>query len=389
MPKISVLVIHNRYQQSGGEDAVVRAEVEQLRARGHCVIEYMRDNTEISGYGRARTAALALRAIWSSDTYATLRDLIRRERPDIAHIHNFFPLVSPAAHYACKASGIPVVQTLHNYRLVCPAATLFSGRERCRQCGRGFRRGIWRGCYRRSRVQTAALAAMLAAHRISGTWQHCVDAFLVPSQFCRDYFVTAGLPASKVHVYANSLAHDPGPRNTAGDYALFVGRLSPEKGVLELVRAWQQIPDVPLLLAGDGPLRGQLEQAAKSCHRVELLGQLSPAQTIARMKEARFVIFPSRWYEPFGMGLLEAAACGVPAIASRIGAIAELVADGETGLLFDPDNFDELIEKVRWAGSHSAEMDQMGRAARQRYLQQFTPEKSYDAWMNVCRILLG
>lgn len=389
MPKISVLVIHNRYQQPGGEDAVVRAEVAQLRARGHRVIEYIRDNAEIAGYSRARTVALGLRAIWNPETYTALRDLIRSERPVIAHIHNFFPLVSPAAHYACKDSGLPVLQTLHNYRLLCPAATLFSGGERCRQCGRGFRRSLWRGCYRDSRIATAALSAMLAAHRIGGTWKHCVDAFLVPSKFCRDYFCAEGLPAAKIHVHANYLEHDPGMRITAGDYALFVGRLSPEKGVLELVRAWRQLPDLPLLIAGDGPLRAQLEQAAEGSHRVKLLGQLSVEKTLAHIKQARFIVFPSRWYEPFGMGLLEAAACGVPAIASRIGAIPELVADSETGLLYDPDNFDELTAKVRWAWYHAPEMEQMGRNARERYLQKFTPDHSYDAWLSVCQALLN
>jgi len=389
MSNISFLVVHNRYRQPGGEDAVVRAEVDQLRACGHRVIRYTRDNSEIAGYGVARKAWLPLRATFNPQTYSAIRGLIARERPDIVHIHNFFPLISPAAHYAAKSTGVPVVQTLHNYRLVCPAATLYARGERCRQCCRNSAAGVWGACYRNSRLQTAGVSLMLQSHRVLDSWNRCIDAFFVPSEFCRDYFVGAGLPARKMHVQPNSLEYDPGCRTRRGDYALFVGRLSPEKGVLEMMRAWQQLPEVPLLVAGGGPLRAQLAQAAaRTTGSVKLLGQLDAEQTLARMKGARFLVFPSRWYEPFGMALLEAAACGVPAIASRIGAVPELVADGQTGLLFDPDNFEELIARVRWAWSHPAAMDQMGNAARQLYLEKFTAEISYQALMSVCRALL-
>jgi len=390
MPNLSVLVIHNRYQQPGGEDAVVRAEVDAWRARGHRVIEYARSNSEIEGYRTWRKGCLPFSTLWNPRSFTAVRDLIRRERPDIAHIHNFFPLVSPAAHYACRASGVPVLQTLHNYRLACPAATQFALGKRCRRCSHGLGAGILRGCYRNSRAQTAAVSLMLGAHRLAGTWDRCVDAYLVPSGFCRDYFAEAGLPSPKLHVKPNFLAHDPGRRTARGEYALFAGRLSPEKGVLEMVKAWQQIRDVPLLLAGDGPLHSELAQAiARGRSRITLLGQLNFDQTMAAMQSARFLIFPSRWCEPFGMALLEAAACGVPAIASRIGAIPELVAHQETGLLFDPDNFDEMIASVRWAWSHPADMEEMGNAARRLYEQKFTPDQSYQAWLNVCRTVLN
>lgn len=157
-----------------------------------------------------------------------------------------------------------------------------------------------------------------------------------------------------------------------------------------MVRAWERLADVPLLIAGDGPLRAELERAANAAKaRVKLLGELDAAQTIAHIKAARFLVFPSRWYEPFGMALLEAAACGVPAIATCIGAVPELVSDGETGLLFDPDNFDELVERVRWGWSHPGEVEAMGRAARQLYLRKFSAETSYEALMSVCRSLLN
>jgi len=389
MQNLSVLVIHNRYQQPGGEDAVVRAEVDLLRSAGNRVALYTRNNSDIAGYGLLQKASLLASTTWNRKTHADIRALIRQHRPDVAHCHNFLPLVSPSAYYACKSAGVPVVQTLHNYRLLCPAGTLFTNGRRCEGCSQSAANAIRRGCYRNSRLQTAAISLLLGTHRLRATWKRSVDAYITPSAFCRDYFVAAGLPEAKVHLKRNFLAHDPGQRTDRGDYALFVGRLSPEKGVLEMIEAWRQLPEVKLLVAGDGPLCYEARDAARHTNGyVKLLGQLTPKDTLARIRGARFLVFPSRWYEPFGMGLLEAAASGVPAIASRIGAIPELVADHRTGLLFDPDNFSELVERVRWAWTHPAEMDEMGSAARQLYLQHFTADKNYDALMNIYRKLL-
>lgn len=390
MQPLSILVIHNRYQQPGGEDAAVRAEMDLLHHAGHRVVPYIRDNSEIAGYGVLRKASLMASTTWNRKTYADLRALIRKERPHIAHCHNFLPLVSPAAYYACHSAGVPVVQSLHNYRLFCPAGTLFAGNQRCERCKRSLAKAAYRKCYRDSHAETAAVSLMLGAHRWRGTWSRGVDAYIAPSTFCRDYFVARGLPPSKVHLKPNFLARDPGPRAECGDYALFLGRLSPEKGVLEMIEAWTRLPQVKLLLAGDGPLHDEAQRAAsRTGGHVKLLGQLTAEQTLARIKGARFVIFPSRWYEPFGMGLLEAAACGVPAIASRIGAIPELVHHGQTGLLFDPENFNELVERAGWAWAHPAEMEQMGAAARQLYLQKFTAEKNYGLLIDVYRRALS
>lgn len=389
MQNLSVLVIHNQYQQMGGEDAVVRAEIELLRRAGHRVLQYTRDNSETASYNIPQKGLLFFSTTWSRKSYAELQSLIRREKPDIAHFHNFLPLISPAAHHACKSASIPVVQTLHNYRLLCPAGTLFRNGRRCEACARNVAYAGWRGCYRKSRLQTAAVSLMLATHRVLGTWEDSVDAYLTPSKFCRDYFVRAGFPAEKVRRKCNFLASDPGRRTGQGEYALFLGRLSAEKGLLEMMQAWRHLPEVPLHIAGDGPLyREARDLAAGSKLRIKLLGQLNHEQTLAQIKQARFIIFPSQWYEPFGMGLLEAAACGVPAVASRCGAIPELVLDGQTGLLFDRDNLEELADRVRWAWSHPQAMEEMGQAARQMYLEKFTAQANYEALIAIYRQLL-
>ena len=387
MQNLSVLVIHNQYQQFGGEDAVVRAEVDLLRRAGHRVVQYVRDNSVLANYAGLRKASLFFSTTWDRSAYVEIRALIEKERPDIAHCHNLLPQMSPAAYYACKSAGVPVVQTLHNYRLFCPAGTCFCQSAVCTKCTHNLLNSVRRGCYRGSRLQTAAVALMLAAHRWFGSWNHAVDAYLAPSSFCRDCFIAAGLPEAKVHLKHNSLDRDPGQRTNRGDYALFAGRLSAEKGVLEMLDVWQRLPHIPLLVAGDGPLydeaRCLVERSAGG--HIKLLGRLDPQQTIAYMKGARLLVFPSRWYEPFGLSLIEAAACGVPAIASRIGATPELVIDNQTGMLFDPENFSELIGKVQWAWTHPAEMETMGTAARQLYEREFTAEKNYEALMNIYR----
>ena len=206
MRKLCVLVIHNQYQQPGGEDVVVRDEMEMLRRAGHRVVSFIRNNAAIAEYNPLQKASLLVSTTWNQSSYRQIRELIAKVRPDIAHCHNLVPLVSPAAYGACQSAGVPVVQTLHNYRLVCPAATLYGSGQICEKCARSLTSGVVRGCYRGSRVQTATLAMMLGAHRLSGTWNCSVDAYVALSQFSRDYFVAAGLPPEKVYVKPNFLA---------------------------------------------------------------------------------------------------------------------------------------------------------------------------------------
>ena len=384
MRKLRILVIHNHYQQPGGEDTVVRAEIELLRRAEHTVMQYTRHNSEIANYGPLQKSSLLVSTSWNGKTYSDLRELIRNGRPDIAHCHNTFPLVSPSAYYACRSAGIPVVQTLHNYRLICPGGTLFRNGRTCTECIHGPARPAAGSCYRNSRLQTGAVSLMLGAHKVAGTWNRAVDAYLAPSQFCRSMFVKSGMLPQKIICKPNYLIRDFGQRTTSGDYALFVGRLSPEKGIMPMLETWRRLLGIPLVIAGDGPLyREASEYVSRTNLLVRLVGHLDAEKTIECIKGCRFLVFPSRWYEPFGMGLLEAAACGVPAIASDIGAIPELVSHQTTGLLFDPDNFDELADRVRWAWKHAGEMEQMGSAARRLYLESFTAEKNYQQLLNI------
>jgi len=379
--RLSVLVVHNHYQQAGGEDAAVEAEVTLLRRHGHRVIEFTRDNAEINAFGPLRRASLAVTATWDPRVLAEVRALVRQERPVVAHCHNLMPLISPAVYYACRSEGVPVVQTLHNFRLRCPAGTMFRDGRACNDCDRNAAYGVIQGCYRQSRTQTAIVAATLGVHRWAGTFQHAVDAFSAPSIFCVETLAAAGIPRKKMTVRSNFLAEDPGKRHTTGDHAIFVGRLCEEKGVRRLVKAWKRLPHVPLLIVGDGPLREELERIAPA--NIRFAGALPRKHAISKIKGARFLVFPSIAYETFGMVVLEAAACGVPTVGSRLGAIPELVDDGCTGLLFDPDSADELAETVAWAWTHPDDVSEMGHAARRRYLERYTAEHGYASLMTL------
>lgn len=381
-----ILLTHNHYQQPGGEDVVFAAESALLRRNGHEVITYSEDNSRIHRLNRLSLAATTL---WSAKTRCRLLKLLRDARPDVAHFHNIFPLISPSAYSACRETGVPVVQTLHNYRLLCPAATFFRAGRVCEDCLNKTPPwpGALRGCYRKSRSQTALVGAMLTLHRWLKSWSDNVDVYVALTEFARRKFIQGGLPGAKIVVKPNFVSPDPGERNGGGEYALFVGRLSEEKGVRTLIRAWRSLRDVPLRIAGDGPLRAEV-RAFINCEkldRVELLGAQSYESVIGLIQGARFLIFPSEWYETFGRVAVEAFACGVPVLTTRLGAMAEIVEEGSTGMLFNPGDPVDLAAKVRWAVENPEAMAQIGKSARRTYEEKYTSECNYDLLLNIYR----
>jgi len=382
----SVLKVHNLYQQPGGEAESVRRECALLTSAGHSVIEYARHNDEIARYGLWRKATLAARTVWAWDSHREIKALLERERPDLAHFHNTFPLISPAAYYACREAGVPVIQSLHNPRLVCPAATFQRDHRVCQDClGRKFAwPGVLHGCYRGSRTQTSVVAAMLAIHWQLKTWERLVDCYIVFTEFYRRKFVEAGLPAEKIVVKPH-FVEDYGVRQTVGSYALFVGRLALEKGVDTLLEAWRELRHIPLMIRGEGALSHEVQQLAReSGGTVQLLPRLDRDELAGLMQGARFLVWPSQgYYETFGRVAAEAFSCGVPVLASRIGVTEEIVADGRTGLHFTPCDPEDLAAKVEWAWAHPEEMAAMGRAARREYEAKYTAERNYQTLIQI------
>jgi|SRR5579862_4969636 len=366
----TVLSVHNYYREPGGEDKVFAAEAELLRRAGHTVALYEDRNDRIEN-----GIISGLAASWNQGTYKGLQALLHARKPDLVHFHNTFPLVSPAAYYASERLDVPVIQTLHNFRLLCPGATFFRDGHVCEDCtGRAVPTpGIVHGCYRGSRSASAAVAAMLSIHQAAGTYRRMVDLYIAPSKFVRDKFVENGFAAEKIAVKPNPILSDPGVGEGSGGYALFVGRLSEEKGVRTLAAAWQDLSSVPLLVAGDGPLSPRWPAGAT------VLGAQTHEEVFRLMRSASVLIFPSVCYEGQPMTLLESLACGLPVIGSRLGATAELIEHGRTGLLFHPGEPDDLVRQVRWAFAHPEEMRTMRAAARREYEAKYTPEQNYKA----------
>jgi glycosyltransferase involved in cell wall biosynthesis len=385
---MKVLLVHNRYRHSGGEDEVVLRESELLRSAGHEVQEYTRHNSEIVEDGILSKAKVAMRTLWAWDSVSGLRSLLKRLKPDVAHFHNTFPLISPAAYYACQQEGIPVVQSLHNPRLICPAATLHREGTVCEECvGRVVPwPGIVHACYHNSYLQTAVISGMLAGHRILGTWRDQVDAYIVFTECFRRKFIQAGLPHEKIFVKPHFLGADPGMKQTVGDYALFMGRLAPVKGVRTLLKAFELLKNaIPLHIVGDGPLRAELEtQKRRAClSRVSFHGWLPREQTLKMMRDARFLIFPSESSEAFGLAIIEAFGSALPVIASRLESMAEVLEEGKTGLCFAPGNPNDLARKALWAWTHVKEMEEMGKAARAEYKAKYTAERNHQLLMEI------
>jgi glycosyltransferase involved in cell wall biosynthesis len=386
---MKIVLVHNTYQQPGGEDVVFEQEKALLQRAGHHVATYCRSNHEISKLSAFDRAMVIPRTIWSSDSHREFSELLRRENPDVVHIHNTFIMISPSIYSACRDHGVPVVQTLHNFRLLCPAATFFRDGRVCEECiDDGLRKSVSHCCYRDSRSATAAIALVLAVHRRLDTWNELVDRFIALSDFSRGKFVASGFPAEKVVVKPNFVDPDPGPRNSDGDgeYALFAGRLSKEKGLPTLVQAWTHLKTrLPLEIIGDGPEREMLEEQTEASGNREIVfhGRSSHEATLAAVKRARFVVLPSECYENFPMSIVEALACGTPVICSRLGGMAELIEDHRTGLLFTPGNADDLAEKVEWAVTHPTELAEMGAEARREFERKYTAEKNYSHLMEI------
>ena len=380
---MKVLLIHNLYQQPGGEDAVFEMERALLERNRHDVITFVEDNARLEGVNPLK---VAVGAIWSREAQRNMRKLIEQTKPDVVHFHNTFLRISPAAYYVVKEMGLPVVQTLHNYRLICPGSLLMRDGHVCEDClGKVIPwPGVVHGCWRNSRSGTTVVAAMLTVHRVLRTWENQVDVYIALTEFARQKFVQGKLPAEKMMVKPNFVYPDPENGEHRGNFALFVGRLSAEKGVRTMLSAWQLLKGVPLKIVGSGPLMAEVkEQVERERLAIEVLGRRSRENAFSLIRQASFLIFPSEWYEGFPVTIAEAFACGLPVIASRLGAMAEIVEDGRTGLLFEPGNPEDLAAKVAWAWTHPKEMDEMGQEARREYEAKYTAKQNYEMLMAI------
>lgn len=382
-----VLLAHNFYRSTApsGEDTVYREERALLERNGVEVIPYERQSDDLDTAGVLKLARSALDASWSDASARELSSLIERTRPEVAHFHNTFPLISPSAYGACVAAGVPVVQTLHNYRLICPGAMLYREGVPCEDCvGTSLLPALRHRCYRHSLPATASVVNMLWNNRRRGTYSSLVQRYVALTEFARERFIAGGLPADRIEVKPNALTTPPRAGAGEGGHAVFVGRLSAEKGVHTLLQAWKALPDIRLKVAGDGPLRAELEaQANHHGLNVEFMGRLERSHVAQVVGAASIAIVPSQWFEGFPMVVVEAFACATPVVASRLGSLAEIVREGINGRLFTPGDPQALSATVRAMFDAPAALKQMRSNAREEFDARYSAAASFQALVQI------
>ena len=378
-------MLHNRYLLPGGEDQSTIAEASLLGEHG-CQVELLEeDNRRVEGLGKARTA---IRTVWSLESHRRIYKKLQDGGFDVLHVQNFFPLWSPSVYYAAAKCDVPVVQTLRNYRLLCVNAYLFRDNHVCEDClGRVIPwSGIRHACYRESRAGSAVLASMIGLHKLMGTWKREVQTYIALTEFAREKYIAGGLPADKIVVKPNFVHPSPEPGVGKGGYALFVGRLSAEKGIETLLEAWKTAANpLRLKIAGDGPCTEVVRAASKQCVAIEYLGRRSPREVMDLMREAEFLVFPSEWYEGMPRTVIESFAVGTPVVASNIGATASMVVPGETGFHFQPGNVADLREKVEWCSRNVEQIHGLRTSARRVFEAKYTGAANAKMLINIYR----
>ena len=384
---MKVLLGHNYYRTSApsGEDAVVVNERQLLERRGIEVVPFEKNNDDIDDSSLGKRVRLALDTSWSQKSYNELRGVIRRTRPDVAHFHNTFPQISPSAYAACKNSGVPVVQTLHNYRMVCAGALLMRDGKPCEDClGGNLLPALQYRCYRGSLPATSAIVWMIARNRARGVYDEMVNTYIALSAFAAGKLAAGGLPAQRIVVKPNFLPDPPPPGSGRGGYAVYVGRLSEEKGVRTLISAWRLIKNLPLVVVGDGPLRAELELRVKEqALNVSFVGFQTKTEVLRLIGEAVLQVIPSECYENFPLVVLEAFACGTPVLASRLGSLDEIVEEGISGYKFEPSNPHDLADKVHQLTAVPDRLLSLRNAVRQMLLNHYSADANFTRLMEI------
>lgn len=383
-PQISkdwpILLVHNHYQQPGGEDRVFAADAALLEQNGHNVIRFEEHNNRIPA---VNPIALAIGTIWNREACRELDSLMARVKPRIVHFHNTFPLISPAAYEVARQHRAAVVQTLHNFRLVCGNGLLFRNGKPCEDCldANSPWPGVYHRCYRDGFLPSAVVAAMITIHQKRRTWIDNIDAFIALSDFSRDRFIRAGLPAEAISVKSNSIEFDSGPGDGSGGYAVFAGRLSREKGLTTLIEGWKRlIVPIPLRIFGEGPLSDWLQRQCALMPHVQWRGWESRGRVLTELKAAAVLIFPSECYEAAAAPniVIEALAAGLPVIASDSGETGSMIERADAGSSFRSGDPADLAFHVRTMMART-DLPRLRRNARAQFDRYHASDSLYAA----------
>ncbi len=390
-----ILLVHNRYRSGApsGENRVVDQEGEALAALGHEVLRYERSSDEIERWSLAKKASLPARTVWSRETFRDLKTMLREHRPDVVHVHNTFPLLSASVLYACRDAGVPVVATIHNYKLACANGTFFRRGAVCHDCAHGLPvKAVVHGCYRQSPVASAPVALAISLHRQA--WRSLVSAYVLISASQRELLNGLDLPADRVFVRYNLIPRRSRPHMARTPTVVYAGRLDEAKGVRLLMAGWDchleksGEPGLNLAIAGGGPLGDEVAAWASARPSVEMKGTLSSDQCAELISSARAVLLPSAWEETFGLVAVEAMAAGVPPIAAGHGSFTELITPGVDGLLFSPGDPAALALAIADAEGNPERFETYGDRARETYEQRFDPQRSVEDLLEIYRFAI-
>lgn len=376
---MKILFVHDFYRNFGGEDAAALAEKWMLEQFDEEVIFYSRNNKEISNYSFANKLRFPFEAVDSVRTRTDIAAIVRRERPDVAYVHNPFPLISSSIYRALHDGGVPCVQFVHDFRFLCPNGLFHTNGAICERCKDGsFFNAVRHRCYRDSYAASFIAASVAAVARRSRVLD-LISLFVCPTVFSRQKLVEGGLPAHKIRIKPHFVDAAITPLFTPGKYVLYIGRLSPEKGVLGLVHALADCPDIPLKVAGSGPLESEIRTFLRERRiaHIQLVGFKAGAEKWDVLRNSACIVLPSESYETFGLVVLEAYAAGKPVIASRLGALPFVIEDGKSGLLFEPGDHRDLCAKLRHLFAHPAQVEGMGRYGRMLVDTKYRPAESY------------
>lgn len=391
-----VLLVHNRYRSEApsGENLVVDQEHAALSARGHEVALFQRHSEDIAGWSRTRRATLPVQVLWNDGSRRELTRQIKQFAPDVVHIHNTFPLVTPSVLHACRGAGAPVVATFHNYRLACANGAFFRCGRVCHEClGQPFVPAMKHGCYRGSAAATAPVVAGAWLH--ARAWRDLVSAYIFISAAQLDLLAPVGVPAERRFVKHNFVPPLPEVQEPTEHVVAYVGRLDVAKGIPFLMRAWDGFcglrpgSALRLLVAGGGPLSDDVARWARTRPSVTVVGHVSRAEVARILARSRAAVVPSQWEETFGLVAVEAMAAGTAPLASAHGAFPELVTDGVDGALFAPTDVGALVRGLQDVDDRPAVWDERGRRARRTYVVRFGPETNIDRLLEIYRYAIA
>jgi glycosyltransferase involved in cell wall biosynthesis len=382
---VRILYAHNFYRMPGGEDEIFADEIRLMRQHGHEVGAFESSSKTLAT--RSKLAA-GIEGVWSTRMADAIRARIRAERPDVVHVHNSYPVMSPAIFRAAAAEGAAVVHTLHNYRMLCSHAGLYRAGRICEDCVGAVApwRGVLHGCNHNGRAADTQIAVAVGVHRLFGTWRRSIDRYIALTPFARDIYVRGGLPASKIAVLPTYVEPDPGI-GPGGEHALFVGRFTVEKGIRVILDAWRHMDGaIPLKIVGSGgPLADETAAAARGIPGVEFKGRVSREELTDLMQRARFLVFPSIWYEGTPRTIAEAFAAGTPVVSSDIGAMRLMVTPGRDGDWFCAGDPDDLARTIRALIAEPGRLSAMRAGARRTFESTYAADRHYDGLLSIYR----